>query len=626
MPPPDPHPSAAASLSAIDLAAADDDAGAPLPLTTIVKPEPAEEIEDQGAASVNRLIVDDREARPPVFRSLFSECVFALTLSFVPMMNAGNQGALQLALPHVAMTFNIDGSQLSWTITSYSLVAGSMLLLMARLADILGRKRTLVIAVGWYTVLSLIMGFVKSHIPFDVLRGLQAIGGAAAPPAAVGIIGVLYPPSKRKNRVMATYAAGAPVGYVFGVIASGISTQYLGWRAVLFFFAILYAIVGTLIVLLVPSDKMLYELSNQIVKAAGGTNFVAVERDWRTCLKLLRKLDLAGAGLSIAGLTCIVFALSESSAASNGWATPYIIVLLIVGVLICVVFVYWENFVDEPLMPMYIWKFPGFALCMAAVTCGWLVFQGVLMYYSSLFFQNILGYSAIRTTAAMLPQAVMGILVNLFIATNLHRVPGRYLMQISMVSFLTASLLWALRPIHITYWAMTFPALCIVMIGADVAFNVVNHVTLASVPPQLKSTAAGTFQVIVQLASSIGVGVSTAIVTSQIGNDIDNQAPEVLLRGYRCAFYFAVGCSALGLVLSVFIKIGTQGDEASADQEKIAVLMAEQQMKSSRKKAKRGGEDVAGESAEVEKTAGQVEAASVSAPGGDQDEEHRRDS
>lgn len=321
----------------------------------------AEKAADE-TASVHLLLRDDREARPIVFSSTFAEVVFAGTLSFIPMMNAGNQGALQLALPHVAASFNIDGSQLSWTITSYSLVAGSVLLLMARLADIVGRKRTLVIAISWYTILSLVMGFIKSHIPFDVVRGLQAIGGAAAPPAAVGIIGILYSPSRRKNMVMATYAAGAPVGYIFGVIASGVCTQYLGWRAVLFFFAILYAVVGALVMYLVPSDKVLFEMSNQIVKAAGGTGFESVERDWRTCLKMLRSLDYVGAGMSIGGLTCFVFALSESSAAPKGWGTPYIIVLFVIGIAIMAGFVAWEMYVDEPLMPMYIWRFPGFAL------------------------------------------------------------------------------------------------------------------------------------------------------------------------------------------------------------------------------------------------------------------------
>ncbi|KAK9461686.1 major facilitator superfamily-domain-containing protein [Lipomyces oligophaga] len=521
--------------------------------------------EKQQQASAAESPLPDPEARPGVFSSTWSECVCILCLSFAPIMNSANQGALQLALPYVSESFNINGGQLSWTVTSYSLVTGATMLIMARLSDIIGRKRALLAAFAWYALLSLIEGFMKTAIVFDVMRGLQALGGATGPAAAVGIIGVIYPASQRKNRALATFAAGAPLGFIAGIVAAGICIQFLSWRAVLFFLAIIYACLTVILYFLIPSDEVCAEWTNKGIIARGGTDLVVIERDWKKSLLLLKNLDFIGVFLSLAGLILFIFALSESSSAPDGWKTPYVIALIIVGVVLIGIFIFWESRAPNPLMPLFIWRYPSFALVMGILVCGWMNFQGVLIYFASLTFQHIDKYSALHTTAAMLPQAVSGILVNVVAAFTLHIISGKILMIIAMASFFIASLLWALNPIHLTYWAMKFPALAIVVIGADLGYNVGNQYSLSAVPPQFKSTAAGIFNVMTQLAASIGVAASTAIVTAKIGSDIENQAPEILHRGYRDAYWFAVGISSVGLILSFFLKVGTQGGKGAQD-------------------------------------------------------------
>ncbi|KAK9455084.1 major facilitator superfamily-domain-containing protein [Dipodascopsis uninucleata] len=498
------------------------------------------------------------ELRPLVFKSTLHEVICIIVLTLGPCMNAMNQGGLNLALPHVSEYFHIDGSQLSWTINSYSLVTGSTILVMARLSDILGRKRSLVCAFGFYALMSLIQGFMHNAVAFDTLRGIQALGGAAGPTAGAGMIGLFYRPGKRRNRAMACFAAGAPVGFVFGITVSGICTQFISWKAFVFFLAIIYGIFSVIAYFTLPSDELSLKIANAISRAIGGKE-MPVNRDWRTSLKLVAQIDYIGAALSIVGIGLFVFALSGSSGASDGWKTPYIIVLLIVGIVIIALFVVWENYAKDPIMPMFIWKYPGFALCMTIVFCGWLNFQGSLSYFVSLDFQNIKKYSAIHTTAAMLPMSVSGVLVNVCAAYILHIIPGQILMIIGMCTFTIAALLWALQPLHITYWAMCFPALTIGVVGADLSYNVGNQYALSAVPPHLKSTAAGIFNVMTQISSSVGIAASTAIVTSQIGSNIESQSPEILHRGYKYAYWFGVGISGLGIILSFFLKIGTSG-------------------------------------------------------------------
>ncbi|KAK9468003.1 major facilitator superfamily domain-containing protein [Lipomyces arxii] len=507
----------------------------------------------------------DSDSRPEVFSSTFEEIVCVLLLTLAPAMNAANQGALQLALPHVSEAFNVNGSALSWTITSYSLVTGSTMLIMARLADIIGRRRVLIFAFGWYAVLSLIQGFMKHAIVFDVMRGLQAFGGAAGPSSAVGILGVIYPAGKRKNRAMATFASGAPIGFVMGIVLAGICIQFISWRAILFFFAIMYGVVTVIIIFVLPSDRAAFEHSNKMTIANGGAPNRTTPPDRKEQIEMLKNLDYVGVVLSFVGLALFMFALANSGGAPHGWRTPYIIALLIVGVAIICVFVFWESRASNALMPMFIWKFPGFALCMVLVVCGWMNFSGVLMYFASLSFQHVRGYSALHTTAAFLPQCITGILVNVFAAFTMHNISGRILMITAMCGFFIAALLWALQPLNVTYWAFSFPALCVSVVGADLAYNVGNQFSLSTVPPHLKSTAAGIFNVMTQLAQSIGIAASTAIVTSQIGDDIEGQSREILHKGYRSAYYFALGVASFGLVCSFFSKVGTQGSKTDSD-------------------------------------------------------------
>lgn len=544
------------------------------------------EKEDLAAASLADRPVQSN-GRPSVFDSTLQEFMCVAMMAFCPVMNSANQGAIALSLPSLARYFQINGSALSWTTNSYSLVTCSFILLMARLADVFGRKTVILCAFVWYALWNLIAGFMHDDIVFDVTRGLQGLAGAAATPAAAGVLGAMYGDGQRKNAVLATFAAGAPVGFVVGLLLGGICSEFLSWRAIMYFLAILYGIFVVVGYFVIPSDEV---MRRHAVEQAEAIRKAKVERgepipqDDAVMINMLKagdgskwdklkRIDYLGSFLSTAGLMLFVFALSEAEAAPEGWSTPYIIAIIVVGVILIGLFITWEFYYSNPLMPMFIWKYPGFAHVIVVVMLGWMDFQGVLTYYSSLFFQDIKGYSPILTTACVSPQAIMGILVNVFAGYTLHIIPGRILMIVAMASFTGAALLWALQPLHIIYWAMSFPALILSVIGADLAYNVGNSYSLATVPPQLKSTAAGIFTVMMQLSGSIGLAATTSIVSSLIGENIDGQVPSVLLHGYRGAYWFATGAGALGLVLSLFLKIGTQGGKQKTrlqlDAEKI---------------------------------------------------------
>jgi hypothetical protein len=271
----------------------------------------------------------------------------------------------------------------------------------------------------------------------------------------------------------------------------------------------------------------------------------------------LRDLDYAGGFLAVSGMVLFIFALSSWENAPQQWKTPYILVCLILGIALVATFCVYEAYIPKrPLMPMYIWKFPGFGLCMAVIVLGWMNFTGVLTYNVTLYFQDIQNHSPILTTAMLVPMSVSGTLTNVFAGLFLHKISGRILLIVAMVAFTVAALLWSQCEVDTLYWALPFPALIIQVIGADLAFNVCNAHALSAVSKNLQSTAGGVFQTVLQLSTAIGLALGTTVNDSVVPA---NPTPEQSMKGYKASFYFGLGTSAIGIILACFLKIGTQG-------------------------------------------------------------------
>ncbi|ANB13772.1 Amf1p [Sugiyamaella lignohabitans] len=477
--------------------------------------------------------------RPACFRSTFHEVVCVFILTMAPVLSSTNNGVLYIALPRIGKEFRVADGTLSWTMSASSLATGAFLLLMGQLADTIGRRRMVLFSYAFYTLMSLGAGLCKNYIGFTILRALQGIASAAGVTAAVGILGSEYLPGKRRNFALAAFSSGAPLGFVFGLLAGGISTEILNWESSLYFFAMVYFVLTIIGFFVIPKSDPRF--------------------DRRFLYESLQKIDYVGALLTISGFTLFVFALSQWSSTAHGWKTPYILVCLFLGALIIALLCVYEGYVPaRPLMPMHIWIAPGFALCMATIICGWILFTGVVSYYATLYFQNIRHTSPILTTACFLPMAIGGIMVNVFAGLVLHKISGRILLIVAMASFTISALLWSFVGEHTLYWALPFPGLLLVVVGADLAYNVCNMHALSTVDKSLQSTAAGVFNTCLQLATALGLAISSSVVAAVVPDQL-NATPSELLKGYRAGYWFATGVGGLGLIFSFFLKIGTQG-------------------------------------------------------------------
>lgn len=224
-----------------------------------------------------------------------------------------------------------------------------------------GRKVLFIIGMAGFSISLLIAGFATNAIYMDVFSGVLGLFAAAVVPPAVGALGAVYEkPSKRKNLAFACFSAGNPLGFVGGMIISGVASYLYNWRASFWAHAVVYAIFTVLTVWTVPADAFAKTpLSVQAFKKFDILGTVLIVVGFALFSSSLSYVFSTTVG-SRCGLTDICNRLAGD--APHGWKTGYVLALFIVGFFLLVGFLYWESIAENPLMPLWVWKDRTFSL------------------------------------------------------------------------------------------------------------------------------------------------------------------------------------------------------------------------------------------------------------------------
>src|SRR4051794_28622891 len=140
--------------------------------------------------------------------------------------------AVNVAMPDMAKGLDIAGGDVGWTITSYSLIFGSLLLLGGRAADLIGRRRTFLSGLGIFVTASLAAAVADSAATLFAARGAQGLGAALLSPAALSILMNTFPVGTPRTHALAAWGAVGGAGAAVGVLLGGVLTELLGWQAI----------------------------------------------------------------------------------------------------------------------------------------------------------------------------------------------------------------------------------------------------------------------------------------------------------------------------------------------------------------------------------------------------------
>jgi EmrB/QacA subfamily drug resistance transporter len=283
--------------------------------------------------------------------------------------------AVNIALPSLARDLQLSGSDISWTITSYSLIFGSLLLFGGRAADLLGRRRMFLTGLGIFSASSFASAIAGSATTLFAARAGQGLGAALLSPAALAIIMTAFQ-GPRRAKALAAWGAVGGAGAAIGVLVGGLLTEYGDWRMIFYVNLPLAAALATAIVKVVPADEQ--------------------KPRWRG-------LDLRGAALATASLGAIVFAISRGENA--GWTSLQTLLCGVGGVAGLAAFGVIERHTHAPLLRIerLADRAVGGGLFLMLAAAG-SIFGLFLL--SSLYLQNVLGMGPLATGLAFIPLAL----------------------------------------------------------------------------------------------------------------------------------------------------------------------------------------------------------------------------
>jgi len=283
--------------------------------------------------------------------------------------------AVNIALPHIARDLRLSGASISWAITSYSLIFGSLLLFGGRAADLLGRRRMFLTGLGVFTVSSFASAMAGSAGALFAARAGQGLGAAMLSPAALSIITSAFHGAAR-GKALAAWGAVGGAGAAIGVLVGGVLTEFADWRMIFYVNLPVAAALVIAALRVIPADSA---------------------RPRR------RGLDLAGAALATTSLAAIVYAITQAESA--GWTSIQTHLCGLGGIAGLAAFAMYELRVDAPLLRVdrIADRAVGGGLVLMLAAAG-SIFGLFLL--CSLYLQNVLGLGALSTGLAFIPLAV----------------------------------------------------------------------------------------------------------------------------------------------------------------------------------------------------------------------------
>jgi EmrB/QacA subfamily drug resistance transporter len=444
----------------------------------------------------------------------FSRWGLLVLLCLAQLMVILDISAVNVALPSLAKDLRIGHSGLSWTITSYSLVFGSLLLLGGRAADLVGRRRVFLTGLGVFTFASVGSALAGSSAVLFAARAGQGLGAALLSPAALSIITSRFKGPERV-RALGVWGVIGGAGAAIGVLIGGLLTELIDWRAI-----------------------FLINLPIGLIVAVGAAHVVPADKarpNWRA-------LDLRGAVLATASVGALVFAFSQAQSA--GWTATQTLGLTGAGLAGLVGFALSERRVALPLLKVERLADRaiggGFVMMLAATA---VLFGSFLL--SSLYLQQVLGYGALVTGLAFLPFA-LATAAGVHLAT--HVISQRGVRAPLVGGFATTALgMFLLTGVgaHGSYAGDLLPGMLIAGVGIGVVLVSVAFSVLSGAREEETGMLSGLNTTGHEVGGSVGLAVLTTIATGSLGHAHGPAATIAISSGIGNAFL------AAGIIASI---------------------------------------------------------------------------
>src|SRR6266852_4362467 len=404
---------------------------------------------------------------------------------------------VNVAIPAMSKGLNATLDEILWVLNAYILVYAVLLIPAGRLGDLFGQRNMFALGLAVFTLASALCGFSQNSTELIAARIVQGVGGALLTPQTLAILTSIFPP-ERRGAAFGIWGGVAGLATIAGPTVGGALVTYVDWRWIFFV--------------------------NVPIGIAALIATFAIIPDVRPGRR--HGWDFMGVFLSTAGLFAVVFGLIEGQRFNWGEIGSYGITIpevIIGGVALLAVFIVWERFQAEPLMPLSLFRDRNFAVAnwiAAAISFGMLsLFLPLVIYL-----QSVRGFTALVAGLTFAPMSLTSMFVAPFAGRFADKVGGKYILLTGISLFTIGFGLVAIVAGPESTWLTFLGPAIIAGAGMGMTFAPMTTVAMRNISPQMSGAASGILNTTRQLGAAIGSAVVGALLQNQLATTLHNQA------------------------------------------------------------------------------------------------------
>jgi len=400
-------------------------------------------------------------------------------------MSVLDASAVNVAFPSVQRDLGTSRSTLSWMLSSYTITTASFLLLAGHLADRVGRRKVFSGALFIFIVGSAVAGIAQSFELLILGRVIQGVGAAGVAPTSLALCLPLFPPERRPTAI-GIWGSMASAGAATGPTVGALLIDVASWRAIFWVNIPIGFVVIILAIMKVPE-----------------TEADRVDRG---------RLDPLGIPLLTLGVALLMLAIVQTG--SWGLSDTRTVLLLVIGSTLVPVAIQRSRKHANPALDLSLFRVKTYwtsVLVIGLFGCGFLA--GFLS--TTLYIQDLWGYSVVQTGLALSPGPVIATIVGVFSGKIAERVGHRIPVLIGVTAMAGSYLLLYLTASAEAHYVARFlPATLLLGVGLGLSLANLTGMALSGMAPARFAIANATSRTVQQMANSFGIAVVVTLLGS----------------------------------------------------------------------------------------------------------------
>ncbi|WP_329094428.1 MFS transporter [Actinomadura citrea] len=427
-------------------------------------------------------------------------------LAFSSLITSLDFTIVYVALPELVRDVGFSEGSAQWVISAYAVFFGGFLLLGGRSGDLLGRRRMFVLGMVAFGGASLLGGLATSPGALVAARAIQGVGAAIVFPATLAQVNTMFGEGRRRLRALGVWAMAGAGGLSAGALLGGLLTHAFGWEAVFLVNVPLVVAAAAAAFWLLPADG-------------------PVDRG--------HGYDLPGVVTGTAGATLLVYSIAEVPDA--GWTSPRVAVGAALALGLLAAFLAVEARSRSPLMPLRLLRDRDLAPALVIIFVFGATMQNVV-YFLTLYFQDVLGYTALRAGLAFLGLSVVIALGNFVAGRLMLRIGIRGTLLAALLLGAGGSALLAAGMVADGSYLTVLAGIAVYGMGMGTIYPTQFAAAATGVDAREQGIAGGMANTAMQIGVGVGLAVLVGVAASGIGT----------AGGLRAAVTVSAGLTLLG--------------------------------------------------------------------------------